>query len=49
MQGEKYAYKNEDGKWNEFEKYFFAQREWNTTYLSVVFGPSGMIAWEVVT
>lgn len=41
MQGEQSAYK--------FEKIGSAQRERNTADLSVVFGPSGMIAQEVVT
>lgn len=49
MQGEQSAYKSEAGKWNEFEKIGSAQRERNTADLSVVFGPSGMIAQEVVT
>lgn len=49
LQGEQSAYISEAGKWNEFEKLGSAQCERNTADLSVVFGPSGMIAQEVVT
>lgn len=49
LQGEQSLYISEGAKWNEFEKIGSAQCERNTTDLSVVFGPSGMIAQEVVT
>lgn len=49
LQGEQSVYNSEGAKWNEFEKIGSAQCGRNTTDLSVVFGPSGMIAQEVVT